>query len=396
MKNPSPQPFLKQSSARESALVGAPPDFDFLARLRKAVSIRAAIAFGHMSGWEEIDAVLNDSTAQNVHLLLGRSFFQTEPDLLDLLCARQEKSTPPHFEVKLAPATPMFHPKVWVIEHKGSADAIVGSANLSFGGFAANTECSGYFSDPEVIESLTNWFESIWTRSSPLTVELCQAYRKQYEKTVQARDHMKKVIATADDELTSMQCDWMRQEAIDLAKKYFLSNIGKAEAKARIDAMASIRRLLKPPTFAFTKADWLQFLTIHEFGSMKRIRKDTAHHLSEIKKAFLHLADDSIPLETRMNEVVNKGRPYHVFGIGRNVATKVLAMLHPKKMPVYNQAVEETLRSFGYTIDPQESTGAAYQAFCTAMQSFINECGQSEMLSIDAFFSHYFFTQIKK
>jgi hypothetical protein len=188
----------------------------------------------------------------------------------------------------------------------------------------------------------------------------------------------------------------MRQEAIDLAKKYFLSNIGKAEAKARIDAMASIRRLLKPPTFAFTKADWLQFLTIHEFGSMKRIRKDTAHHLSEIKKAFLHLADDSIPLETRMNEVVNKGRPYHVFGIGRNVATKVLAMLHPKKMPVYNQAVEETLRSFGYTIDPQESTGAAYQAFCTAMQSFINECGQSEMLSIDAFFSHYFFTQIKK
>src|ERR1035437_4138052 len=156
MKNPSPQPFLKQSSARESALVGAPPDFDFLARLRKAVSIRAAIAFGHMSGWEEIDAVLNDSTAQNVHLLLGRSFFQTEPDLLDLLCARQEKSTPPHFEVKLAPATPMFHPKVWVIEHKGSADAIVGSANLSFGGFAANTECSGYFSDPEVIESLTN------------------------------------------------------------------------------------------------------------------------------------------------------------------------------------------------------------------------------------------------
>jgi HKD family nuclease len=396
MKNPSPQPFLRQSPVRESASVGAPPEFDFLATLRKAVSIKAAIAFGHMSGWDEIDAALSDSTAQKVHLLLGRSFFQTEPDLLDLLYAWQEKYTPPHFEVKLAPATPMFHPKVWVIEYEGSADAIVGSANLSFGGFASNTECSGYFSDPAITESLKNWFDSIWRKSSPLTVELCQAYRKQHEKTIHARDHAKKVIETAADELTSIQRDWMRKEAIDFAKTFFSSNVGMAEAKARIDAMAAIRRLLKPPTFAFTKADWLQFLTIYEFGSMKRIRKDTAQHLPEIKKAFQYLADDFIPLETRMNEVVNKGRPHHVFGIGRNVTTKILAMLNPENMPVYNQAVEETLRSFGYAIDPQESTGAAYEAFCNAMRSFVKECGQSEMLSIDAFFSNYFFTKIKK
>jgi hypothetical protein len=290
----------------------------------------------------------------------------------------------------------MFHPKVWVIEHERSADVIVGSANLSFGGFASNTECSGYFSDPEITESLNNWFDSIWTNSSRLTVELCQAYRKQYEKTIQARDHAMKVIENASDELTSMQCDWMRQEAIDLAKKYFSGDVGMAEAKARINAMASIRHLLKPPTFAFSNADWLQFLTIHEFGSMKRIRKNTAQHLPEIKKAFLHLADDSIPLEVRMNEVVNKGRPYHVFGIGRNVATKVLAMLHPKKMPVYNQAVEETLRSFGYKIDRKTTTGASYEAFCNAMNSFVRECGQSEMLSIDAFFDHYFHTKLKK
>jgi hypothetical protein len=71
-------------------------------------------------------------------------------------------------------------------------------------------------------------------------------------------------------------------------------------------------------------------------------------------------------------------------------------MLHPKTMPVHNQAVGETLRSFGYAIDPQESTGAAYEAFCNAMRTFVKECGQSEMLSIDAFFSHYFFTKIKK
>jgi hypothetical protein len=46
VKDPSPQQFLKLSQVLESALVGAPPGFDFLARLRMATSIKAAIAFG--------------------------------------------------------------------------------------------------------------------------------------------------------------------------------------------------------------------------------------------------------------------------------------------------------------------------------------------------------------
>jgi HKD family nuclease len=161
MKNPSPQPFLRQSPVRESALVGAPPGFDFLATLRKAVSIKAAIAFGHMSGWKEVNAAISGSTAKNVQLLLGRSFFQTEPDVLDLLRVMQKQSMQSQFEGRLAPTKPMFHPKVWLIDHEGSVDAIVGSSNLSFGGFASNTECSGFFSDPEITASLKNWFDSI-------------------------------------------------------------------------------------------------------------------------------------------------------------------------------------------------------------------------------------------
>lgn len=61
MKNPRLQPFLRQSSVRKSALVGAPQEFNSLVRLRNAASVRAAIAFGHMSGWNEIDAALSDS-----------------------------------------------------------------------------------------------------------------------------------------------------------------------------------------------------------------------------------------------------------------------------------------------------------------------------------------------
>jgi hypothetical protein len=71
-------------------------------------------------------------------------------------------------------------------------------------------------------------------------------------------------------------------------------------------------------------------------------------------------------------------------------------MLNPKKMPMYNQAVEETLRSFGYAIDPLASTGTSYKAFCNSMQSFVKGCGLSEMLSVDAFFSYYYHSKVKK
>jgi hypothetical protein len=186
-----------------------------------------------------------------------------------------------------------------------------------------------------------------------------------------------------------MECDWKRNEAIELAKQYFSSEKGKASAKERVDAMNSIRRYLNPPSFNFTESDWLQFLRISEFGSLNRIPRDTAKSLPKIKKAFLYLADDSIPLEMRINDVVNQGGPMHVHRIGRNIATKVLAMLNPKTMPVYNEAVGDTLRSFGYPIDRDTTTGAEYEAFCKQMSSFVKECGQSEMLSIDAFFERY-------
>ena len=391
MNKSSHQPFLKQGFPRESALVGAPPGFDFLAALRQARLVRAAIAFGHMTGWKKVEAALRNPAAQRIQILLGQSFLQTEPDLLDILLAMQGRQS--NFHVKLAPMTPTFHPKVWLIEDPTETQAIVGSANLSFGGFASNTECSGYFNDPGTTNSLTNWFEAQWIRSLPLTLELCRTYRQKYEKIVQARDKAKAAIKDASSELANVQAVWKRNVAIAQANSYFSSADGKASAKQRIAAMGSIRKLLKPPTFKFTETDWLQFLTIHEFGSMKRIRRDTTQSLPAIRKAFLYLSDNSISLATRIDEAVLVGGKYHVPGIGLNIATKVLAMHNPKTMGVFNKAVRDTLRSFGYKVDPKKSLGEQYVEFCREMLSFVKSCGQSELLSIDAFFDHYFHGQ---
>ena len=160
--------------------------------------------------------------------------------------------------------------------------------------------------------------------------------------------------------------------------------------------MKAIRKCLKPRSFDFGQPEWNQFLEIHEFGSMKRIRRDTAERLPAIRRAFVHLADASIPLVQRVDDVIRRDGRFHVHGMGRNIVTKVLAMLEPQKRPVYNEAVGQALKSFGYRIDQRKSPGEQYDDYCREMTDFVLACGRKEMLSIDAFFEYYFHGKIKK
>jgi len=390
----SPRPFLgKGQPASGSVLIGAPDTFDFLAALRGAVSIKAAVAFGHMKGWREIKEALRTSSAKGIEILVGQAFFQTEPDFLDRLHAEEQKKA--LFRGRLAPRKPTFHPKVWIIKTRTCTHLIVGSANLSYGGFVENTECSAYISDESFADSITAWFDGLWKISSPLAPALRRKYREQYDKTKIPRSRAHEAIQEAADELEHAQIQWKRREAIAEARSYFASADGIRGAQERKEAMLRIKKCLKPPGFQFTGSDWLQFLAIPEFGSMKRIKRDTAKLVHKLRKAFLFLADDHIPLATRIDEVVPTTGKFHVPGIGMNIATKVLAMLHPKEMPVYNARVEDTLIAFGYPLGGKKSKAEQYREFCREVQSFAKECGFSEVLSIDSFFEHYSHEHLK-
>ena len=382
MKKARPQSFLKGGSPDRSVVVGAPAGFDFLATLREATSIKAAIAFGHMSGWDQIRSAIANSSAQSIQILLGQSFFQTEPEVVDSLLKLESN----RFHGKLAPVQSTFHPKVWIVESRNSSYVIVGSANLSYGGFVDNTECSAYLSGRDTIQALNNWFKSLWKSAVPLKSELCQAYREKYSKIAGAKAAARAAIQQATDDLTALETTWRKQDAIEQVRRHFATQKGRDSGDRRIAAMDEIRKCLKPGSFAFTTRDWHRFLTIHEFGSMKRIRRDTDRHLPQIRKAFLYLADESKPLAERVDAVVAGRGRYHVNGIGMNIATKVLAMLNPRERAVYNKRAAETLETFGYDTNREATKGAMYAKFCKDWRIFVKDCGLSDMLRIDSFF----------
>jgi HKD family nuclease len=148
-------PLLEEGGDDRSVIVGAPEEFDFRAALKEATAVRIAMAFGHMTGWKEIEEHLTGSSAATIQVLLGQAFFLTEPQLLLRIMSLQKDSQAPRFEVKLASANGTFHPKVWIIDNDNTSLCIVGSGNLSRGGLLQNVECALLTSESEFYRAPT-------------------------------------------------------------------------------------------------------------------------------------------------------------------------------------------------------------------------------------------------
>ena len=79
MTDPTLSPFLESGNVDRAVLIGAPDDFDFTAGLENASSIRLAVAFGHMSGWNEVSASVTTSAAARIQVLLDRLTSRRNP-----------------------------------------------------------------------------------------------------------------------------------------------------------------------------------------------------------------------------------------------------------------------------------------------------------------------------
>ena len=378
--------FLESGAVYESVLAGAPPGFSFLDTLKSAKEIRIGVAFGRMSGWQKIASALTGSTAERVFVLLGQAFFQTEPSLVLELRKLAKASAKPIFQVKLASATVTFHPKVWIIDGSQSA-AIVGSGNLTGGGLADNVECGLYSAVEDHVKGLREWFDDQWKSAPPLE-ESCDKYIKSYQKI---QGHTKLARAMIDDEiriLSGGEVKWRRNDALLKAKQYWMSPDGKQTVADRATGIAEMRRALDYPSFEFQEAGWKAFLDVHEMGHIIP---------THTKKVIAGLSPLRQTLKTVVLPGVSAGRAVEslqdIPGVGRNVATKLLAMIAPERFVVVNEPVERALRGFGYSIDSgSHITGKQYTQLLKDLKPFIEECeelGLQPAPGLDAFLYAY-------
>jgi HKD family nuclease len=260
-----------------AAVIGMPQRFDLARRLSESSLIRLATAFARPSGWN----LISDSIAAckgQVHILAGLHFFQTEPKLLRTWLKKSYQSD--KFACRVVTKTKgtrwTFHPKVLIVSGtKGGDFAVVGSGNLSAGGFRDNVECSLFTDDQELVSDLSVWFEEV---SKAFAVKLEEPVIRRYEplyKKYQSR--LRKLtqqesadLRKIDKEVEATLRDW--KKAVLDAKAFFRGPKFMEQWKEHQDAILRIRASLDYPRFAFNYDGLKKFLNIKQFGNLAPIQ----------------------------------------------------------------------------------------------------------------------------
>jgi hypothetical protein len=319
-------------------------------------------------------------------VLLGQAFFQTEPQLIAALTAFQKQRGHPEMEVKLAAASSTFHPKVWIVDLPESCFGIVGSGNLSRGGLLSNVECSLYTSRSAEVSALQDWFQVHWA-AAPDFDKAYERYKADYAFIKQQRSVIDAKIEDAMKAQGDREATWQRRLAIELSGAYFKSAHGKAEVQSRISAIGKMRALLHHPAFDLSVSEWKQFLRIPELG---RIRLGHEQKTLNALPALIAILQ-KLPQFRSAGSAVEalQGQP----GIGRNLATKLLAVYDPEKNVVVNEPVQAALRAFAYDSELDlNMTGTSYERFLRDLAPFVEECqaaGLAPAPALDAFFYDY-------
>ena len=382
---PFPQP--------RALVVGLPADFKLADLLFRARSVWLATAFAQASGWRLIErSVL--ATSACVHLVTGLDFCQTQPSLLSKwLRLSRHSGTNAAIQPRLAKPGVVFHPKVLLVE-SSSTFAIVGSANLSRGGFGTNVECSLYTEDSLHVSNLLDWFQIICSDTHPsrLTGEAIRLYRPRYEL---ARKHEKRVRAEARAAQDAIQkqnaiSSWRRDQAARAARGYFHSADSKESRKKRVDAVSTIKRALVYPTFNFDENGLKEFLGVGEMGRIRRAyQKGLLRDRAKLSRALKFLFNDPSQIPARLPELLDENGKYQIRGVGLNFVSKILTAHDPEMWPSFNKAVLRTLRTFGYDGAKGVSNANAYLRFADEMRHFMRQYGKLDFLALDAFFRFY-------
>lgn len=152
--------MIPKQSAVTATLIGNVDDIDHHAQilvdyLVLAMRFICIVAFARKSGFEMISDVIRKRivSGMSATFVVGIDFYQTEPDLiLDLMKLGKLSTVPDNVKVYMGAENAKYtmHPKVYVIGAADATTAIVGSANMTYGGLADNWELSALIRSRDV------------------------------------------------------------------------------------------------------------------------------------------------------------------------------------------------------------------------------------------------------
>lgn len=132
-----------------------------------------------------------------------------------------------------------------------------------------------------------------------------------------------------------------------------------------------------------TAEEFRSFLSIKNNKHWEGIHRQSGlltRDMDRLRKALSILVDEKRPLRKRLEKLFPRGRPGFVTGLGRAIATPVLAVVYPEKYGVFNSKSERALKHFG--LFPDLERGASFADRYIAVNKVLNQLAHEYNLSL--------------
>jgi|SRR5690348_3939681 len=109
--------------------------------------------------------------------------------------------------------------------------------------------------------------------------------------------------------------------------------------------------------------------------------------VSRFRQTLKFLLDETVPVEQRLNDVLDKNGKHHIEGLGRGLATSILMDLNPLVYATWNNKTEMGLTSLGRMPDfsKNEMLGSCYLKVLREISEIRNLRSELTFLDIDYF-----------
>jgi hypothetical protein len=162
------------------------------------------------------------------------------------------------------------------------------------------------------------------------------------------------------------------------------------EVKSQNTAMEYYSRYFSPQNLSnVTQEGFKDFLLLKNNKHWSGLHRQPQiyENMDRLRECLHVLLDESKPLEQRLDEIVPKGKPPFIKGLGRAVITPILMCVYQDKYSVYNRISDEGLKQLGRsTIRESDSFSKRYASLNTACHQLSDEI-QQPLYLIDSMFS---------
>ncbi len=216
--------------------------------IKSAKEIKIAVFFAKKQMYNKLKSKLRRKRAQFV---IGCDFYNTEPTVLNDIF--EEIKAGASWACKLynfpISGRKTFHMKVYIFKRGENVTVIIGSSNISEGGFLENFEYNvlmrGKESEPEIKEILAN-FEEIFDNGVMLNDDVVKQYKKEYTPIKMVKEIVRKRLKKLANEepYVKSKKEILIRQYLDENKEEYSNWISKRECEWREKFYVSKRKLI--------------------------------------------------------------------------------------------------------------------------------------------------------